>query len=82
MSECTAAMVLMNLSHAQLAASASKDQQRMMQFLQQDTQNCPQGKHRAFTDLGSQIGNTQCENFMSFLPLRFHVKSISEILEG
>ena len=44
MSECTAAMVLMNLSHAQLAASASKDQQRMMQFLQQDTQNCPQGK--------------------------------------
>ena len=54
MSECTAAMVLMNLSHAQLAASASKDQQRMMQFLQQDTQNCPQGKHRAFTDLSSQ----------------------------
>ena len=44
MSECTAAMVLMNLSHAQLAASASKEQQRMMQFLQHDTQNCPQGK--------------------------------------
>ena len=56
MSECTAAMVLMNLSHAQLAAASAaasasassttskeQHQQRMMQFLQHDTQNCPQG---------------------------------------
>ena len=34
MSECTAAMVLMNLSHAQMASKeATAMQQRMMQFI-------------------------------------------------
>mgnify|MGYP001206272234 CR=1 FL=1 len=41
MSECTAAMVLMNLSHAQ---QNSQQQQRMMQFSDHSTQNSPQGK--------------------------------------
>jgi len=39
MSECTAAMVLMNLSHAQ---QNSQQQQRMMQFSDHSTQNSPQ----------------------------------------
>lgn len=48
MSECTAAMVLMNLSHAQMASKeAVSMQQRMMQFMHrgnraEDTQNSPQ----------------------------------------
>ena len=29
----------------------------------------------AYTDMGSLIGNTQCENFRIILPLRFYVKS-------
>ena len=33
------------------------------------------------TDLGSLILNTQCGNFMIFLPLRFYVKSILVILK-
>ena len=44
MSECTAAMVLMNLSHAQ---QNSQQQQRMMQFSDHSTQNSPQGKNLA-----------------------------------
>ena len=45
MSECTAAMVLMNLSHAQ---QNSQQQQRMMQFSDHSTQNSPQGKRQLF----------------------------------
>ena len=33
------------------------------------------------TDLGSLIGNTQCENFWAFLPFRFYVKSILVVLK-
>ena len=33
------------------------------------------------TDLGSLIENIQCGNFMIFLPLRFYVKSILDILK-
>ena len=37
------------------------------------------GKQRS-TDLGKQIGTTQCGNFRMFLPLKFYVKSILVIL--
>ena len=40
MSECTAAMVLMNLSHAQMASKeATAMQQRMMQFIHRGSSN-------------------------------------------
>ena len=36
---------------------------------------------KAFTDLGSLIGNTQCGTLVIFLPLRFFAKTILVILK-
>jgi len=36
--------------------------------------------NKPYTDLGILIGNTQCESFGIFLPLRFYMKSILVIM--